>query len=378
MIDIEYDLGRAQLADSSNPYIRFADLLPVHNPALLPAHMEYTPLVHAEQLGELVGLEHLYLKNETVLPTRSTKDRMAAIALPYLREHGVRAFVTSSTGNSSTAFAQALDRFPGIAMCLVTSSRFTDRVKARSSERLRNIVLEDASFVEASDFCSKLARTDGYTTEAGFFNPARREGLKLAWLETADQAPVPITWYVQAVSSAMGVYGVYKGGKELTAMGKTKAPPRLLCVQQSSCAPMVRAWQAGSDSIADELVVSNPSGIAMAILRGNPSRSYPYIRRIVQESNGHMECVSETEIREATEMVQRLEGIQVCFSSGAAVAGLIKAVDAGDVPRNEAVVVNLTGAERDDNGIAGPVEWLTRNANGWEPLEGVSTAHDNG
>ena len=174
----------------------------------------------------------------------------------------------------------------------------------------------------------------------------RREGLKLAYLEAAEQIPHAIDWYVQAVSSAMGVYGTYKGAKELRALGQTTSLPRLLCVQQESCSPMVRAFEEGSPGIRPEHIVARPEGIAEAILRGNPIGAYPYIREIVLESDGRLVAVSETEIRESRSMIEELEGLSPCFSAAAAFAGLAKLARAGDIPADHAILVNLTGSDR--------------------------------
>jgi threonine synthase len=96
MVDVEYPLAQVRLVESADPYIRFAPLLPLRAPAShLPAAV-FTPLVHAVRLGRAYGLDALYLKDETVLPTCTTKDRMAALALAYLHERGVRAFTASS------------------------------------------------------------------------------------------------------------------------------------------------------------------------------------------------------------------------------------------------------------------------------------------
>src|SRR5439155_20566877 len=138
-----------RLADSANPYERFADLLPVADRSLLPADAEPTETVHAERLGEAIGLERLYLKDETTLPTGTTKDRMAAVALAYLYEHGVRAFATSSTGNSSTSYGHAISRFPGLVMHLFTASEFADGVDVPKTDQVVETVLEGATFVEA-------------------------------------------------------------------------------------------------------------------------------------------------------------------------------------------------------------------------------------
>ena len=128
MSDVRYDLAAVELRDSPNPYLRFIDLLPVVDSTLLPDDAQYTPCVHATRLGELIGLPSLYLKDETKLPTGTTKDRMAAVALPFLRERGVTGFTTSSTGNSSSAYAYALPRVPRLLMYLFTAAAFRDRL----------------------------------------------------------------------------------------------------------------------------------------------------------------------------------------------------------------------------------------------------------
>jgi len=344
--DVEYDLAAVRLADSANPYERFADLLPVDDRSLLPGDAEATATVHAKRLGEALGLERLYLKDETTLPTGTTKDRMAAVALAYLYEHGVRAFATSSTGNSSTAYGHAISRFPGLVMHLFTASEFADRVDLPKTEQVVETALEGATFVEAFAAAAAFARREGLVSESGFFNPGRREGLKLAWLEAVDQVPGPIDWYVQAVSSAMGVYGVFKAAKELRALGRIDRLPRLLCVQQESCAPMVSAWAAGSSRIRAEDVVARPSGIASAILRGDPSRAYPYVHAIVTESGGTFLAVSEDEIREAHSLVEELESLRPGFAAAAAVAGAAKLRRLGELAPDATVLVNLTGRDR--------------------------------
>ena len=366
MTDVEYDLDQVTFYDSINPYHRFRDLLPILDHSLLPDHARFTPTVHATSLGKLMGMEHLYIKNETVLPSRSTKDRMAAVSLAYLQESGELNLITSSTGNSSTAYAYALPRFPNMKLCIVTAEAFARRVQASPSQQLRHIVLEDASFVDAANFTASFGEKERLTPEMGFFNPGRREGLKLAWLEAVEQVPRPIDWYVQAVSSAMGVYGVFKAAKELQDLKFANALPRLLCVQQASCAPMARAWAAGHEKIDPQFIVDRPSGIAASILRGNPSKSYPYIRRIVLESGGAIKSVGEEEIREARLLVRSREQLDPCYTASAAVAGLIAAVHSGLVSKRDTVLVNLSGADRPQNTGGFNGEYFARDGNDWQ------------
>jgi threonine synthase len=365
MSDVIYDLAAVELRDSPNPYHRFIDLLPVRDSALLPHDARYTPTVHAERLGAKLGMSNLYLKNETVLPTSTTKDRMAAISLAYLYECGVRQFATSSTGNSSTAYAAAIARIPALLMYVFTAASFRERLALPSSSQIADIVLNDGSFVDASAAAADFARMHGIVPEAGFFNPGRREGLKLAWLEASEQVAAPIDWYVQAVSSAMGMYGVYKAASELRTLGLAGGVPRLLGVQQDSCAPMVTAWSDRSGHIRPSDVVQRPAGIAPEILRGDPTRAYPEVRRIVIESNGTLMTVSEAEIREARRWVGELENIRVGFAAAAAVAGVAKARRRGDIARDETVLVNLTGGYRVGTPATEATQWVDRMGSGW-------------
>src|SRR5215469_5111252 len=249
MVEVEYALDGVKLADSSNPYVRFAGLLPLTRPLDHLPGTTYTPMIHAKRLGRELGMDSLYLKNETALPTKTTKDRMAAVSLAYLRERGVRSFCASSTGNSGTAFAYAIRAYPDMHLYLFTAEPFVPRVKHADHSQVTHFGMKDASFVDAAVYAGRYAEKYGLVSESGFFNPARREGLKLAFLEASEQVPQPIDWYVQAVSSAMGVWGAFKGAKELLQLKRLRGLPRLLCVQQETCAPMVRAFADGSETI---------------------------------------------------------------------------------------------------------------------------------
>jgi threonine synthase len=365
MVEVGYDLGKAKLAPSENPYVRFADLLPiVRTRDRLPRDAVYTPTVHAKALGSKLGMPRLFLKDETGLPTRSTKDRMAAVSVSFLWERGVRSFCTSSTGNSSTAYAHAIRAFRDMTLYLFTAENFVTRVQHADHPQVVHFGMRDASFVEAFNYAGMYAAEHKHVSERGFFNLGRREGLKLAYLEACDQVPGTIDWYVQAVSSAMGVYGTYKGAKELLGLRHIERLPRLLCVQQESCAPMVHAYEEGCEAIEPRHIVKRPEGIAEAILRGDPSRVYPYVKGIVVESGGDFVSVSEAEIREARRMVEELEGVSPCFSASAAVAGLIKNVRQDRFPRGDTVLVNLTGGDR-PRSMPVRVNWLRRAAQGW-------------
>jgi threonine synthase len=365
MTETTFDLEKAVLHKSDNPYYRFFDLIPVNDKNLLPKDAIYSPTIHAKKLGALLGMNKLYLKNEAALPTGTTKYRMAAVSLPYLFESGVEHFCTSSTGNSSTAYAQLMTNIPDLKMSLFTGSEFRLRVNYATNPQISHYILKGGTFVEAFDRAASFAAEHGYTSERGFFNAGRREGLKLAFFEASDQVAEPIDWYVQAVSSAMGVYGTYKGAKELLTIGHIEKLPHLLCVQQDTCSPLVNAWRDDVEHIEERHIVRNPTGIAKAILRGDPSRVYPYMRKVVKESDGDFTAVSEAEIREAQALVKEHENIDICFAASAAVAGLMKEVHNGRVNKSACVLINLTGSNRQDNTISDDFTVLEKINNQW-------------
>jgi threonine synthase len=343
MVEVEYDLTRARISDADRPLERYFDLLPVRDPEnLLSVGEGNTPCVHARNLGEALGLRHVYLKVESKNPTGTTKDRMAVTVLSMFREIGLREFVTSSTGNSSNALAHALQRHPGFTMHLYMGEAFRPRFRYEG-EGVVVHSLDGVDFSGAFYHARDLARARGLPFEGGFFNPARREGLKLAYFEAVDQIPGEIDWYFQATSSAMGVNGTAKGARELLSMGRIKRIPRMVCVQQESCSPIVDAFQEGSSTILPHHIVEQPRGIAEAILRGNPSGCYPYVYRMLRETNGLAVKVSETEILGAQRQVLEMEGVACCTDAATTVAALARLAAQGVVAPSDVVMLNLTG-----------------------------------
>jgi threonine synthase len=360
MMDMQYDLSRARVRDDPNPLLRFFDLLPLRRESSIRWLGDgNTPLVHARALGRMLGLDKLYLKDETRNPTRTTKDRMASVVLSYFQEVGVREFACSSTGNSSTSFAFGVERFEGFRLHVFVGREFLHRMNFDASERIKVYWIEDATFAEAHE-CAKAfsAQSHGEVTgERGFFNPGRREGLKLAFLEGVLQMPESPHWYFQAVSSGMGVYGAWRGAQQLYRLGRLGRLPRLACVQQDTCAPMVHSWKAGSTITRPEDVVSEPQGIAEAILRGNPTHTYPHLRDVVAHSGGTFESVTEAEILDARRMILELEGIDACPSSATTIAAVRKLAAASELHRDDVIFVNLTGGMREET--VTPCEYVT-------------------
>lgn len=345
--DVFYDLSTAQVRDHPNPLVRWFDLLPL-------ADLERTqwigdgdtPLIHARELGGTAGLSRLYLKNETANPTGTTKDRMASVAVSFLAQRGVHEFVVSSTGNSSTSMGRSVAMDQDLVIHIFCGQDFLDRVDVPDLPNV-NVYCTDTDFVGAAKAGAAFARERGLPFEGGFFNPARREGLKLCYLEAFDQlAPLEPDVVVQAISSGMGIYGAFKGISEYRAMGRMARVPRIVCAQQSRCSPMYNAFRDGAEAIGPEHIERAPQGIAKAILRGDPTDSYPFMNRIVRASNGTFEAVTDGEILQAQQLARELEGLEMCTSSSVAVASTLKLARAGWIGPDEVVLVNVTGSDR--------------------------------
>src|SRR5262249_44706073 len=147
---------------------------------------------------------------------------------------------------------------------------------------------------------------------------------------------------------------------QLLELGVSDRLPHLLCVQQDTCAPMVSAWEAGSPVIRASDVVGSPTGIADAILRGNPVRAYPPVHSLVVRLGGGFVAVSEREMRDARALVEDEEGISPCFAAAAAVAGARTARARGMIAVGETVLVNVTGRERAPTHPSNNLRWLRR------------------
>lgn len=347
-IDAFYDLRNASILDGDVANTaRFFDLLPIRKIGnLIDVGEGSTRCVHATKLGRLIGLENLFLKDETQNPTKSTKDRIASVGLSYYKENGIREFVVSSTGNSSTSYARAVQLNPEFTVRIFVGDDFAHRLNFSDSSNTP-VYRVETDFVGASQIARDFALQENIHSEPGFFSLARREGLKTAYLEAFDQLPIAPKFVFQAISSGMGLLGAYKGALEYISMGRLSGLPRLIGCQQLSCAPMANAFAENVAEIQARHIIDRPSGIAEAILRGNPSQTFPYIRYITKDTGGAILAVSEQSIREAKLKLLEYEGIDVCYSAATSLATAIRMREEQQICADAPVLVNLTGGIRE-------------------------------
>lgn len=354
MIETRYELSGTlnKIRNDALPLLeRFWSVLPIANPADIHVDIQSRGrLIRATRLHEYVGGPEIWLQDETTLPTGTTKDRAAATVFPFFRQFGVNEFVLSSTGNTSNSFAYMARYYPDMRIHIFVGKDFAYRLRHLSSPDVitrGNVVTHiiDGNFVEAGAKAKKFALEHNLQWEGGFFNPGRRDGLKTAFLEAALRIGSMPGFYVQAVSSAMGIVGTAKAAQELAALGFAHELPRLICIQQESCAPMVQAWNEGCSTIQEHHKIAQPAGIAKAILRGDPSATYPITYKLVQDSQGCFLATSVSEIKHAQKLLYELEGLWVCEAAACAVAGYLKLAKGQEIKGEGPVLINLTGRD---------------------------------
>jgi len=345
MIDFFYDLNKVKIGDSTNPNIKYFDLIPIIDERnLVEVTNITTPLIHAKSLGKMIGHDNIFLKNETVHPTKTTKDRMATIGLSFFKENGVKEFVITSTGNSSTSYAVGVLGNEEFNLNILIGKEFFGRLNFPNNERIKVHVV-DKDFVGTGKEAKKFAEKNNLRFEGGAFNPARREGLKLAYLEAFDQLGDSPDYIFQSVSSGMGLIGAHKGILEYLELGILKKMPKIFCCQQKSCNPMVRAYNDESSVISEKHIINNPEGLAKAILRGDPTKTYPYLYKIVQESHGGIVDATLDEMKEAMHLA-KVEGVEICYASAVALACAIKLIRNGEIKKDKKIIINLSGGIR--------------------------------
>ena len=360
--EAEYDLAEvaktfpADLKHRPFDLWRYSELLPIHNPnPTLRLGEGGTPLIQAANLGMMLGLPNLFIKDERQGPTSSFKDRQAAVTIAALKEGGVTEMVAASTGNVAIALSAYAAR-AGIKLWAFVTS-LVPGVKMREIALYGSQVVKiTGSYDQAKIVAAEFARQRGLYQDMGARTVTAVEAMKTLAFEIAEQLTLhqgPPTgalngaskwrtpdWYIQAVSGGMGPLGVYKGFRELQGLGLIDRIPALGVIQAEGCAPMVESWKKGLEKAEPIL---SPKTRIETLATGDPGRTYTMLRNQVNETHGVFESVSDEDSFRAMHVLAKMEGISAEPASGAAFAGLFKLVRAGIIKSTDIVVVNCTG-----------------------------------
>jgi threonine synthase len=320
---------------------RYADLLPAAAEGAVNLGAGFTPLVRADRLAAELGLRDLWIKNDTLNPTGSFKDRVVSVALTKAQELGFKVAACASTGNLANSVAAHAAHAGMESVVFIPSDLEAGKVVTTAVFGGRLIAV-DGNYDDVNRLCAELA---GQYPSWAFVNVNVRtyyaEGSKTLAFEVAEQlgweAPDHV---VVPVASGSQLTKVAKGFKELYTVGLLDEEPhvRVSGAQADGCSPVAQAFAAGRDVIKPV----KPHTIAKSLAIGNPADG-PYALDAVRESGGGFGSVSDDEIVEGIRLLARTEGIFAETAGGVTIATLVKLAGSGVVRPDERVVAYVTG-----------------------------------
>ena len=320
---------------------RWFDFFPVEERSSIVTLGEgNTPLIQARRLGERLGLTNLYLKNDTVLPTGSLKDRSNRVGLSVGKELGFKTATVMSTGNAAASVA-AYSAAAGLkSVVLVPKGTAASKIIQARAYGATVIVVD-------GDFDYEVARLyKAAVQEFGWYdclssNPYRDEGKKSYAYEFVDQLEGLIPdWVIHPTAGGTGIYAMWKGFKEFLSLGWIERAPRLVAAQSEAAAPIVTAFEKGLTDV--EAVVARET-VAESIQVGNPTALGWRALAALRESKGTAVALSDEEILEAQFLTGSLAGIFAEPAAAISVAAARKLRERGVIGSDELVVCNLTG-----------------------------------
>ena len=299
-----------------------------------------TPLVRAPRLAEAIAPKlELYLKFEGANPTGSFKDRGMTLAISKAVEEGARAVICASTGNTSASAAAYGGRAGLQVFVLIPEGKIALGKLAQAMMHRATVLQVQGNFDQALTIVKEISAKYGIIL-VNSVNPYRLEGQKTAAFEVCEQLGEAPIYHFLPVGNAGNITAYWRGYQEYHHQSLCRRLPRMFGFQAAGAAPIVLGH-----------VVEKPKTIATAIRIGNPA-SWAQAVKVVQESNGKIDLVTDEEIVEAYRMVAALEGIFCEPASAASVAGVIKMQKAGLFKDGEIAVCTLTGHGLKDVDIA--------------------------
>lgn len=324
-------------------YWRYFEMLPVANKNnIVNLQAGLTPLQKADRLAkEMGGLKNLFIKNDSVNPTFSFKDRPAGIAVSRAKEIKLRAVGCASTGNlaSATAAHAAVAELP----CYIFAPSDIEHVKiAQALSYGGEFVAVDGTYDDANRVASIIGDSKGIGIVNINMRPYYVEGSKTLAYEVAEQLDwqIPDNLIIPVGSGAM-LNAICKGFEELLMLGLVdhKTDFKITAAQPHGCAPIVDAFKKKTDQV---IPVERPDTIAKSLAIGDPGDGL-YVLKRLNQYNGIAEEVTDEEIIDGILLLAKTEGIFTEPAGGVAVAVLKKLVDEGKIDKDERIVCYITG-----------------------------------
>ena len=339
----DYDaihLSRADIERRPKNLWRYRELLPITGEPRTGFNSGFTPLVRCDRLAERLGVSELYIKDDSVNhPTLSYKDRVVSVAATRAVELGFDVLACASTGNLANSVAAHAARL-GLACCVFIPDNLEAGKRLGSAIFSPTILAISGNYDDVNRLCTQVA--DRYRW--GFVNINLRsyyaEGAKTMGFEIVEQ--LGWTYPKHLVSPVAGgtlLPRIVRGLGELRRIGLVDGDlPKVYAAQAAGCAPVVGALHAGLDH--PEPV--RPNTIAKSIAIGNPADGYQVLQSI-RSTGGSGAAVSDDEIVAAIRLLAETEGIFTEPAGGTTLAATIELIRTGVIPRDEAIVVCVTG-----------------------------------
>lgn len=343
LLTVEYDMDGIDVSrDEWNrrplSVWRYRELLPVRGE---PVSLQEggTPLYHLKKIGKELGLSELYAKHEGMNPTGSFKDRGMTVGVSMACELGMKSVACASTGNTSASLAAYAAKAGVPCVVLLPAGKVALGKVAQALMHGARVISIRGNFDKALEMVHELCISHGlYLLNS--VNPYRLEGQKTIGFEAIDQlgGEVPDR-IVLPVGNAGNISAVYKGLRELEALGFIDRLPMMTGIQAAGSQPVVKAIEQNLDVLVPE---SAPETIATAIRIGAPVNAEKALVAI-RATGGTAASVTDEEILAMQRDLARKEGIGVEPASAASVAGIRKLAELGLIDKDERIVCVVTG-----------------------------------
>lgn len=320
---------------------RYREFLPIDGAPTVGAQVGFTPLVRADRLAKVLGVEELYIKNDTVnYPTLSFKDRVVSVALSRARELGFKVVACASTGNLANSVA-ANAAAAGLQSYVLIPADLEQSKVLGSLVYGTNVIAIQGAYDQVNRLCSEIAGKYGW----GFVNvnlrPYYAEGSKTMGFEIAEQLGWKLPRHTVApMASGSLLTKIHKAYKEFIHTGLLdQAPFAVHGAQASGCSPISEAMKKGSEIVKP---VPKPDTIVKSLAIGTPADGY-YAIRVMKETGGYAEDVTDEEVIAGIQMLAEYSGIFAETAGGVTLACAKKLIESGKIPRNESIVLCITG-----------------------------------
>ena len=341
-----YDLSTAQrtftrdaLRSRESSMWRYEEVMPPGPPVSLGEGM--TPLIHARRLGEHLGLDRLYIKDEGQNPTASFKARGLSAAVTVAKALGITTIALPTAGNAGGA-AAAYAAHAGIKCVIAMPTDTPSAIILECRAFGADVHLIDGLISDCGAFIAKNAQANGWLEVSTRKEPYRIEGKKTMGYETWEQfdGELPDV-IVYPTGGGVGLIGMWKAFEELEAMELAgRKRPRMIAAQAAGCAPIVKAFEHHAPNAE---MWKNASTVAAGLRVPKPLGDF-IILKDVYESGGEAVAATDDDLMDACRVMARLEGILAAPEGGAGLAAIRQLVQRGKIARGESVVLFNTGS----------------------------------